>query len=111
MTRFIKQTSFGKVLRAAKLGFYWSIVNQAWIRICLSGPDHIVIDIVPHGHSISSADKVEDVVEWWSFPDPGEILHGCPNLSGMRHPTKRMQLLLDNNGINIGTPKITGDDA
>jgi len=97
--------NLGQTIRAWRLGYHWSVLNDAWVRIWVDD-ETIVIDVAPGDRPLVAADVVYEHVAWWEDDNPSELLASCPALMAVGVPDCRLRLFVDESGDPVKSPLV-----
>jgi len=90
--------TFGKTIRALRMGYRLSPTHGAWIRISWHSDELIRVDVVPHDQLVSATNKVKAHVCWWETRDDNDVLDLCEPLTEIRNPDKSYRFIVNING-------------
>lgn len=100
--RTVPPCTFGTALRAARLGYGWSVALQAWVRIVDDGPSGFVVTLAPPNSVPVHNPRVDGKHRcWWDGGTEAETaLANAPGLlpyvgRGVKHVVR---LTLDDTG-------------
>lgn len=93
-------TAFGDYIRAARLGFHWSPLLEAFLRISDAPGGRWLAELSPPGRLPSNGSGKKHR-RWWDDQDPDELVRLSPALLKRARPPAPVSLLLDDDGAEV----------